>query len=78
MYLLSEMVDLGLPEGHSWPSEDHKVVASTLLISNSRVSSRSALQEGVAAVLRVPQDCIRTVTVSQMVTDFKFPQGLLG
>lgn len=73
MYIFPDMIDMGLKDGQSWPSDAHRVVASRLGLSNSRVTTRDALTELCQAVIAIPQDRIETVTHNDCAIEFKVP-----
>lgn len=73
MYILPEMIDMGLEEGQEWPSEAHKAVAKALGLSNRLVTTKDHLTEIVQAVIKIPQDRIEYVTADECRTEFEVP-----
>jgi hypothetical protein len=66
MYIFEEMIDLGLEEGETWTSDDHRVVAQNILLCNPLINQRDLLCEGVAIINSIPQDQIRLVTAKDL------------
>lgn len=73
MYILESMIDLGLKENQTFPSEDHKAVAMTLGLCNPHVKTRSTLTDIVQAVCKVPAERIKTITLDEIVNEFDCP-----
>lgn len=70
MYMFPEMVNMGLHEGQEFPSDDHRVVATTLCIGVPGLDNKDDLTTIVQSVLKVPQDRIRTVTIDQLKMEY--------
>jgi hypothetical protein len=66
MYIHEEMIDLGLPEGGNWTSNDHRIVAQNILLSNPQITTREALMQCTKIINDIPQDKIRTVLFSDL------------
>lgn len=73
MYIIADMIDLGLLDGQQWPSEAHKRVAMNIGLCNSRVTKRDALIEIVQAVIAIPMNEIRRVTPQTVVSKYNVP-----
>jgi hypothetical protein len=73
MYMLPDMIYLGLKDGESFPNDDYKQVACAIGLCNDRINTRSELQEIVRAINLVPLDEIRTVTLIDLATKYKVP-----
>ena len=73
MYIYEEMIDLGLKEGQTWPSDEHKHVAITIGLGNSNVTTKDKLIEIVQSVLKVPQERIKLVRYNELVAEFGCP-----
>lgn len=73
MYMLPEMIDMGLQEGQEWPSDAHKVVAQNVALCNSRVTTRDILTEVCQAIIAIPESDIKTVTWIQLVDKYNVP-----
>ena len=73
MYMIEDMIDMGLNEGQEWPSDDHRIVAQNLGLFNSLVVTRNALNEVVQQVCKIPMDRIRTITIIDCATEFEVP-----
>ena len=73
MYAFPEMIDFGLKKDQKFPSQDHRVIAENIGIGNPRVTTRDGLVEIVQAVIKVPKDKIRTVTLGELVKDYGCP-----
>lgn len=66
MYLLPDMVDMGLGDGQKWPTKAHRVVAQNLLLGNPLIRCRDQLNEGVQKVIAIPASRIETLTVADL------------
>lgn len=66
MYIIPEMINMGLKEGQEWPNEAYKIVAQNILLGNPRVNTRDVLNDGVQKILSIPEDKIKTVTFSDL------------
>lgn len=67
MYIMEEMIDIGLPEGIEWPDEPaYRIVAQKLLLENSDVTTADQLQTGVKNILKIPIDKIKTITIEEL------------
>lgn len=66
MYMLEEMVEMGLKEKQKWPSPAHRVVAANLAICNPLVTTRDKLSFVVQKVCAIPKDKIKTVTIAEL------------
>lgn len=73
MYIFADMIDLGLPEGEIWSSEDHRVVAQNIGLCNPRVTTRDSLTEIVIAINKIPQCAIRHVTAADLAEKYAVP-----
>lgn len=73
MYIFPEMIDMGLAEGQTWPSPEHRVVAQNLGLCNPDVRERDRLTEICQGVIKIPQDRIKTVTPVQCREEFHIP-----
>lgn len=66
MYLIPDMIDMGLPEGAKWPTPAHRQVAINLFIQNPAIKGMDMLCEGVAKVLKIPNGKIKKVTFKDL------------
>jgi len=66
MYLSDYMVDMVLPKGMKWPSEDHRQVAIRLLIANPEITTLTAMQNGVMSVMRIPPHQIKEIDLDDL------------
>ena len=73
MYLIDDMIELGLPKGKSFPNKMYKDVAVTIGIGNPNVNSCAILEDVVQSVLSVPKNRIKTVTYLELVKEFGMP-----
>jgi len=73
MYMIEGMIDMGLKEGQTWPTDAHRKVAQFMGLFNSRVTTRDALYEVVQAVIKVPADQIELVTAIDLATKYNVP-----
>ncbi len=64
MYLLEEMIDLGLKPRQKWPTDAHRVVAVNLAIGNPLIRNRDALTGIVQKVREIPKSKIKTITMA--------------
>lgn len=62
MYMLDDMIDMGLKEGQKWPSKAHREVAAALAICNSAITTRDDLTNVVQKVCAIPKARIKKVT----------------
>jgi len=76
MYIVEGLIELGLEEGQTFPSTTHRVVAGTLALGNSRVNCCDSMKRIVQAVIRVPQDRIKTVTINELWEEFGLPRDI--
>jgi len=67
MYIVPDMIDLGLDEGQKWASAAHREVAQKILIGNPRVTGRDVLHHNVQIINAIPPDKIKTVTLADLV-----------
>lgn len=63
MYMLEDMIEMGLKKGQKWPTDMHRVVACNLALCNPHVTTRDALTEIVQKVRKIPKSEIETVTM---------------
>lgn len=66
MYLIDDMVDMGLKDGQEWPSPEHRIVAANIVLGNPLVRDRGALNEVVQKVCDIPASDIKSVTYAQL------------
>ena len=77
MYLISEMIDLGLKDGQNWPTNSaYRIVAQNVLLCNANIVTRSALIEGVQRILNIPENRIKTITFLEL-EEFGFDATLI-
>lgn len=62
MYAFPEMLSLC---GQEWRSEAHEAVARTILLGNSLVSTRDALQKYGKMINEIPDDRIKEITFAE-------------
>lgn len=67
------MIDMGLKENQKWPTKAHRKVAQHIGLCNSRVVTRDSLIEICQAVIAIPKDKIKTVTIMDCAVEFKVP-----
>ena len=73
MYIFEELIDLGLEEGQKWPSDAHRKVAAHLGLQNPRVTNKDALTKICQKVIAIPEDRIKSVTISECREEFEVP-----
>lgn len=66
MYMIPNMIDMGLKEGEEWPTQVHKEVAMSVLLCNPSINTKDKLTEGVSKILKIPNDVIKTVTINDL------------
>ena len=66
MYIYEDMVDMGLPNGVSWPTEAHRIVAQNILLNNSQIDDLDKLKQGVINVLNIPTTKIKTIKMEEL------------
>lgn len=67
MYIVPDMIDLGLEEGQTWPSPVHKEVAQAIALTNPNVNTRDTLMAIVKVVNQIPQNKIEKITYNQLI-----------
>ena len=73
MYIIPEMIDMGLEEGQEFPSKAHKAVAEIIALCNPNVFQRDVLTAVVQAVCKVPMEEIVTVKYPTLVDRYGCP-----
>lgn len=66
MYMLDDMIDMGLLSGQKWPSPAHRTVACNLALCNPMVKNRDTLTDIVQKVRNIPKTEIKTMTMSDL------------
>lgn len=61
MYMIDDMIDMGLPKNGSGKRDAHKLVAQKLCIANPQVDNIGDLQEVVEVVKKIPDDKIMEI-----------------
>ncbi len=51
MYIFPEMIDMGLKDDQSWPSDQHKGLAQTLYLCNPNITTRDHLTHNVQSII---------------------------
>lgn len=74
MYILDDMVDMGLPDGIWWPSEMHRLAAQNILIANPSITNMNDLKQGVLNIINIPQKTLETLTIQDL-TKYGFKVG---
>jgi hypothetical protein len=67
MYAMPGMEDIGLKKGQEWPTEAHRDVAQKLCLCNQNIFTAEVLQQVVQAIIKVPNDKIKQITLEQLV-----------
>jgi len=73
MYLVENMIELGLLEGQKFPTKAHKKVAQAIALCNPNVRNRDTLTDIVQAVLKVPTAKIKTIPYEKLVDKYGCP-----
>lgn len=73
MYMMDDMIDIGLPDDKVWPTKAHRVVAQQVGLCNPRVTTRDALTRIVSSVLSIPNDKIEKVSLIDLVKVYGVP-----
>jgi len=68
MYLFESMVDMALPKGMEWPSEEHRLVAIRLLIANPEITTLTSIKNGVMSVMRIPLHEVKEIDLDDLCT----------
>ena len=72
MYLINSVVDLALDQHQEqWKSKTHRLVAISLCIANSCVTTMDKLKEIVRVVNSISDDKIKTITRDNFVEKYK-------
>jgi len=71
MYIMEDMIDMGLKEDQEWPSEIYRNVAEYILLCNSNINTRDKLESGVQKILKIPCDRISKITFGEL-SEFGF------
>lgn len=66
MYMIPDMIDMGLKTGQTWPSKAHRQVAQNLFLCNPLIMCRDALNDGVQKVIAIPKHRIKTITLAEL------------
>lgn len=66
MYMFEEMIDMGLKLRQKWPTPAHRVVAVNIAICNPLIFTRTAFNDVVQKVCKIPKSKIKTVTLAEM------------
>ena len=66
MYIMPEMIELGIEDGKEWPSAAHRTVAQRLFLCNPLIHTRDALTSAVSKLLTVPLKEIETLTLEDL------------
>jgi hypothetical protein len=65
MYIIPETVDVGLLNDQDWPSPEHRQVAQNFALCNSNVNTIDKMIAICQAIIKIPQEKIRTITVAE-------------
>jgi hypothetical protein len=66
MYLMPEMIDMGLRKGETWATPDHRLVAQNILLGNRLVRTMDSLQEAASIINAIPKADIVKVTANDL------------
>jgi hypothetical protein len=66
MYMLDDMIDMGLRDDQKWPSKAHRDVACNLALCNPIVTNRDTLTDIVQKVIAIPKADIKKVTMADL------------
>jgi hypothetical protein len=66
MYMLEDMIDMGLKKGQKWPSPAHRTVACNLALCNPLVKNRDTLTEIVQKVRAIPKTEIKVLKMGDL------------
>jgi hypothetical protein len=66
MYMLDNMIEMGLKEGESWASDMHREVAMNVCLCNPNITSRDALTYNVGIINKIPKKDINKVTFADL------------
>jgi S-adenosylmethionine/arginine decarboxylase-like enzyme len=66
MYMIDDMIDMGLEDGQKWPTKAHRAVAQNLALCNPMITTRDALTEIVQKVCSIPKTEIKKVKFTDL------------
>lgn len=66
MYVIPEMIDLGLSKGEAWASGVHRKVAQNAFLCNSNITTCDALIHNCGIVNKIPKSEIKKVTFQDL------------
>lgn len=73
MYLLPDMIDMGLKDGERFKSEDHRTVCINIVIGRPGLDHLDQMVDVVSAVNAIPTNRIKTVTLEDCKKEFNVP-----
>lgn len=62
MYILLDMIDIGLKDGEVWTSDIHRKVAQCVCLNNPLITTKDALMDNCAIINKISDDQIQNVT----------------
>jgi len=62
MYIMNDMLEMGLEDGEEWPSDHHRDIAAFVCLCNPRINTRDLLMENVSIVNKIPAEKIKKIT----------------
>jgi hypothetical protein len=65
------MINLGLHDDQTFPTEAHEQVACNLALCNPNIRDRDSLMEVVQYVITIPNEQIETITFGEMPEDIR-------
>ena len=79
MYIVPEMIDLGLAKGEKWTSRIHRQVAQNAFLCNPNITNCDALYHNCNIVNKIPKSKIKKVTFQDLrklgCTGLEMPQS---
>ena len=73
MYMIDNMIDMGLEENEKWTSDAHRVVAQHVAILNPRITSKQKLMDTCSAINKIPENEIKKVTAEDLIGKYAVP-----
>lgn len=73
MYMLPDMIEMGLEDGKDFTTGAHKEVCITCVIGRPGIDNLDQMIEMVKAINAVPVDRIQTVTIKDLQNEFNVP-----
>jgi len=73
MYLMPDMIDMGVEEGGKFPSEAHRTVCINVVIGRPGFDQLDHMIDVIKAVNKIPNHRIKNVTIGDLINEFNVP-----